>query len=124
MVIKNISDFRAVKATAFETRESVTRTAVYFSVMSSISRLHILKFISAGAKDTRTIANEIGCTYENCQKHLRKLMEIGLIVKKVGVGRETIRGRHPVFLYSLNDENHFDREISGIIKSGLGYSVV
>ena len=115
----NIDEFLAAKSRAAAVHDGLIPAETYFHTLASASRIHILHFIAAGAKDTRTIASEIGCTYENCQKHLKRLLHIGVIKKEVGVGRMTSKGAHPVFLYSLNDENHFDRTLSEHIREGL-----
>ena len=59
----------------------------YFSVFGNESRLKILKTIQKGAKDARTIANtlnkkwNIEVSVPNTKKHLKKLIEIGVVTK-------------------------------------------
>lgn len=121
MALVNVDNFLSAKSKAAAVHDSSLLPANYFSVLANASRIHILKICAAGAKDCHTISHEIGVSYVGGMKHLKKLMDIGLLKRTVGIGRETSKGVHPVYLYSLNDENHFDRTLSEHIREGLGY---
>jgi predicted transcriptional regulator len=120
-MVVNIDQFLTAKSNAVAVHDSFIPAENYFSVLANATRIHILKFIAAGAKDCHTISREVGLSYIGCQKHLKKLLEVGLIKKAVGIGRETSKGKHPAYLYSLNDENHFDRTLSEHIREGLNH---
>lgn len=117
----NLDNFLAAKSKAAAVHESSIPAQTYFQVLASATRIHILKFIAAGAKDCHSISVECQLSYVGCQKHLKKLLEVGLIKKVVGIGRETSKGKHPAYLYSLNDETHFDRTLSEHIREGLNH---
>ncbi len=73
----------------------------YLDVLSSSTRLKILKVIERRPKDVRQISYEIETSYENTKKHLDKLMSIGVVRKEAGLSRPTAKGVHPVWKYSL-----------------------
>jgi pSer/pThr/pTyr-binding forkhead associated (FHA) protein/DNA-binding HxlR family transcriptional regulator len=73
----------------------------YLDVLSSSTRLKILKSIERKPKDVREISSEIQTSYENTKKHLDKLLHIGVIRKEAGFGKPTAKGVHPVWKYSL-----------------------
>jgi len=73
----------------------------YLDVLSSSTRLKILKAIERKPRDVRQISAAIETSYENTKKHLDKLMGIGVVRKEVGLSRPTAKGVHPVWKYSL-----------------------
>jgi len=73
----------------------------YLDVLSSSTRLRILKCIESGPKDVRQISGEIETSYENTKKHLNKLMLAGVVKKEAGMSAPTSKGIHPVWKYSL-----------------------
>ena len=73
----------------------------YLDVLSSSTRLKILKVIERSPKDVRQISAAIETSYENTKKHLDKLMSIGVVRKEAGLSRPTAKGVHPVWKYSL-----------------------
>ena len=73
----------------------------YLDVLSSSTRLKILKVIERTPKDVRQISSEIETSYENTKKHLDKLLSIGVVRKEAGLSRPTSKGIHPVWKYSL-----------------------
>lgn len=73
----------------------------YLDVLSSSTRLKILKVIERTPKDVRQISSEIETSYENTKKHLDKLLSIGVVRKEAGLSRPTAKGIHPVWKYSL-----------------------
>jgi DNA-binding transcriptional ArsR family regulator len=73
----------------------------YLEVLSNPVRLKILKVIEREPKEIREIASRIDTSYANTKKHLDQLVHIGLVKKEAGFGRETIKGIHPVWKFSL-----------------------
>jgi len=73
----------------------------YLDVLSSSTRLKILKTIERSPKDIRQISAAIETSYENTKKHLDRLMKIGVVRKEAGLSRPTARGVRPVWKYSL-----------------------
>ncbi len=73
----------------------------YLDVLSSSTRLKILKVIERRPKDVRQISSAIETSYENTKKHLDKLLSIGVVRKEAGLSRPTAKGIHPVWKYSL-----------------------
>ncbi|KQC05198.1 MAG: hypothetical protein APR53_08360 [Methanoculleus sp. SDB] len=73
----------------------------YLDVLSSSTRLRILKSIEHRPKDVREISSDIRTSYENTKKHLDKLLRTGVVKKEAGMGAETSKGVHPVWKYSL-----------------------
>ncbi|PKL63529.1 MAG: hypothetical protein CVV31_00320 [Methanomicrobiales archaeon HGW-Methanomicrobiales-2] len=73
----------------------------YLDVLSSSTRLKILKVIERSPKDVRQISAAIETSYENTKKHLDKLLSIGVVKKEAGLSRPTAKGIHPVWKYSL-----------------------
>jgi len=73
----------------------------YLDVLSSSTRLKILKVIERRPKDVRQISSEIETSYENTKKHLDKLLSIGVVRKEAGLSRPTAKGVRPVWKYSL-----------------------
>ena len=57
----------------------------YLDVLSSSTRLKILKAIERKPRDVRQISAAIETSYENTKKHLDKLMGIGVVVLALGV---------------------------------------
>ena len=84
-----------------EDSDFVKELSEYLDVLSSSVRLKILKLIEKEPKDIRTISSDIKTSYENTKKHLDKLLNIGVVRKEIGLGRETVKGIHPVWKYSL-----------------------
>jgi hypothetical protein len=64
-------------------------------------RLKILKVIEREPKEISEIASKIETSYANTKKHMDQLVHIGLVRKEAGFGRETVKGIHPVWKYSL-----------------------
>lgn len=73
----------------------------YLDVLSSSTRLKILKVIERRPKEVRQISREIETSYENTKKHLDRLLSIGVVRKEAGLSRPTAKGVHPVWKYSL-----------------------
>ncbi len=84
-----------------EDADSLQELSEYLDVLSSTTRLKILKIIERKPKEIRRIASEIQSSYENTKKHMDKLLSIGVVRKEAGLSRETARGIHPVWKYSL-----------------------
>ena len=84
-----------------EDSDSLDELSEYLDVLSSSSRLRIMKFLEKKPRDARSISNEIETSYENTKKHLDKLLSIGVIKKEAGLGAPTSKGIHPVWEYSL-----------------------
>ena len=84
-----------------EDLDFIKELSEYLDVLSSSVRLKILKLIEKEPKDIRTISRDIKTSYENTKRHLDKLLKIGVIRKEIGLGRETVKGIHPVWKYSL-----------------------
>ena len=75
----------------------------YLEVLSNPVRLKILKLIEKEPKEISEIASRIDTSYANTKKHLDQLVVIGLVRKEAGFGRETAKGIHPVWKFSLVD---------------------
>ncbi|WP_321504962.1 FHA domain-containing protein [uncultured Methanoregula sp.] len=73
----------------------------YLEVLSNPSRLKILKVIEKEPKEISEIASRIDTSYANTKKHIDQLVHIGLVKKEAGFGRETAKGIHPVWKFSL-----------------------
>ena len=73
----------------------------YLDVLSNPVRLKILKVIEKEPKEISEIASRIETSYANTKKHLDQLVVIGLVKKEAGFGRETAKGIHPVWKFSL-----------------------
>jgi DNA-binding transcriptional ArsR family regulator len=73
----------------------------YLDVLSNPARLKILKIIEKEPKEISEIAARIDTSYANTKKHLDQLVVIGLVKKEAGFGRETAKGIHPVWKFSL-----------------------
>lgn len=84
-----------------EDPEFLVELSEYLEVLSSPTRLKILRAIEHHPMEIREIAADIGTSYENTKKHLNKLTAAGIIKKEAGLGRETARGVHPVWKFSL-----------------------
>ena len=84
-----------------EDSDSLEELSEYLDVLSSSSRLRILKYLENRPRDARSIANEIDTSYENTKKHLDKLLSIGVIKKEAGLSSATSKGIHPVWEYTL-----------------------
>jgi predicted transcriptional regulator len=84
-----------------EDPDFVEELSEYLDVLSSSARLKILKLIEKKPCDARTISHDIQTSYENTKKHLDKLLSIGVIKKEAGLGKQTSKGVHPVWEYSL-----------------------
>jgi len=73
----------------------------YLEVLSNPVRLKILKVVEREPKEISEIASKIETSYANTKKHMDQLVHIGLVRKEAGFGRETVKGIHPVWKYSL-----------------------
>ena len=73
----------------------------YLEVLSNPVRLKILKVIEKEPKEISEIASSIDTSYANTKKHIDQLVHIGLVRKEAGFGRETVKGIHPVWKFSL-----------------------
>ncbi|MEN6611493.1 MAG: FHA domain-containing protein [Methanoregulaceae archaeon] len=73
----------------------------YLEVLSNPVRLKILKVIEKNPKEISEIASRINTSYANTKKHIDQLVHIGLVKKEAGFGRETAKGIHPVWKFSL-----------------------
>jgi DNA-binding transcriptional ArsR family regulator len=73
----------------------------YLEVLSNPVRLKILKVIEREPREIREIAARIDTSYANTKKHMDQLVHIGLVKKEAGFGRETVKGIHPVWKFSL-----------------------
>lgn len=73
----------------------------YLEVLSNPVRLKILKVIEKEPKEISEIASRIDTSYANTKKHIDQLVVIGLVKKEAGYGRETVKGIHPVWKFSL-----------------------
>jgi DNA-binding transcriptional ArsR family regulator len=73
----------------------------YLEVLSNPVRLKILKIIEREPKEISEIASRIDTSYANTKKHIDQLVHIGLVRKEAGFGRETVKGIHPVWKFSL-----------------------
>lgn len=73
----------------------------YLEVLSNPVRLKILKVIEKEPKEITEIASRIDTSYANTKKHIDQLVRIGLVKKEAGFGRETVKGIHPVWKFSL-----------------------
>jgi DNA-binding transcriptional ArsR family regulator len=73
----------------------------YLEVLSNPIRLKILKVIEREPKEISEISARIETSYANTKKHIDQLVHIGLVKKEAGFGRETAKGIHPVWKFSL-----------------------
>lgn len=73
----------------------------YLEVLSNPIRLKILKVIEKEPREISEIASRIETSYANTKKHIDQLVAIGLVRKEAGFGRETVKGIHPVWKFSL-----------------------
>jgi DNA-binding transcriptional ArsR family regulator len=73
----------------------------YLEVLSNPVRLKILKVIEKEPREISEIASRIDTSYANTKKHIDQLVLIGLVRKEAGFGRETVKGIHPVWKFSL-----------------------
>ena len=73
----------------------------YLDVLSNPARLKILKVIEREPKEISEIASRINTSYANTKKHIDQLVHIGLVKKEAGFGRETAKGIHPVWKFSV-----------------------
>lgn len=73
----------------------------YLEVLSNPVRLKILKVIEKDPKEISEISSRIDTSYANTKKHIDQLVQIGLVRKEAGFGRETVKGIHPVWKFSL-----------------------
>jgi DNA-binding HxlR family transcriptional regulator len=73
----------------------------YLDVLSSPTRLRILKIIEHRPREAKEISRAVGTSYENTKKHLNRLLLAGLVKKEAGSSAETVTGVHPVWKYSL-----------------------
>jgi DNA-binding transcriptional ArsR family regulator len=73
----------------------------YLEVLSNPIRLKILKVIEREPKEISEISSRIETSYANTKKHIDQLVHIGLVKKEAGFGRETAKGIHPVWKFSL-----------------------
>jgi len=75
----------------------------YLEVLSNPTRLKILKVIEKDPREISEISSRIDTSYANTKKHIDQLVAIGLVKKEAGFGRETVKGIHPVWKFSLVD---------------------
>jgi DNA-binding transcriptional ArsR family regulator len=75
----------------------------YLEVLSNPTRLKILKVIEKEPREISEISSRIDTSYANTKKHIDQLVAIGLVKKEAGFGRETVKGIHPVWKFSLVD---------------------
>ena len=73
----------------------------YLEVLSNPIRLKILKVIEKEPKEITEISSRIDTSYANTKKHIDQLVHIGLVKKEAGFGRETVKGIHPVWKFSV-----------------------
>ncbi len=81
--------------------EFIEELSEYLEVLSNPVRLKILKVIEREPKEITEIASRINTSYANTKKHIDQLVHIGLVKKEAGFGRETVKGIHPVWKFSL-----------------------
>lgn len=81
--------------------EFLEELSEYLEVLSNPVRLRILKVIEREPKEITDIASRIDTSYANTKKHIDQLVRIGLVKKEAGFGRETVKGIHPVWKFSL-----------------------
>jgi Bacterial regulatory protein, arsR family. len=81
--------------------EFLHEIAEFMDALGHPQRLRILKAIETEPREIRQIAQETGMNYENTKKHLRRLMETGLIRREAGFSESPSRGMLPVWKYSL-----------------------
>jgi DNA-binding transcriptional ArsR family regulator len=81
--------------------EFLEELSEYLEVLSNPVRLKILKVIEREPKEITEIASKINTSYANTKKHIDQLVHIGLVQKEAGFGRETVKGIHPVWKFSL-----------------------
>ena len=81
--------------------EFIQELSEYLEVLSNPVRLKILKVIEREPKEITEIANRIDTSYANTKKHIDQLVHIGIVKKEAGFGRETVKGIHPVWKFSL-----------------------
>ena len=79
----------------------IDELSAYLDILSSGTRLRILKLLEKKPMDVTSISRETETSYENTKKHLDRLLSIGVIRKEAGIGRETSKGVHPVWEYSV-----------------------
>ena len=79
----------------------IDELSAYLDILSSSTRLRILKLLEKRPMDVTSISRETETSYENTKKHLDRLLSIGVIRKEAGIGRETSKGVHPVWEYSV-----------------------
>jgi DNA-binding transcriptional ArsR family regulator len=87
--------------TGAEDGDIIDELSAYLDILSSSTRLRILKLLEKRPMDVTSISRETETSYENTKKHLDRLLSIGVIRKEAGIGRETSKGVHPVWEYSL-----------------------
>jgi hypothetical protein len=73
----------------------------YLEVLGSDIRMKILKCIHTKPKDLKELSRTLETSPQNIQKHIEKLLMIGLIRIDYQLGEETARGRHTVKKYCL-----------------------
>jgi DNA-binding transcriptional ArsR family regulator len=81
----------------------LTELSEYLEVLSNPTRLKILKVIEKEPREISEISSRIDTSYANTKKHIDQLVAIGLVKKEAGFGRETVKGIHPVWKFSLVD---------------------
>jgi len=80
-------------------REFLEELSDYLDVLSNSTRLRILLLLEREAMDARTLSQRTEISYENCKKHLERLLDAGLVARVPGLGRETSKGVHPAWKY-------------------------
>lgn len=59
----------------------LTPIADYFRVLSEVSRLQVLCCLNSGAKNVTAIIEETGLGQANVSKHLKVLMQAGMVTR-------------------------------------------
>ena len=82
--------------------EFIQELSEYLEVLSNPVRLQDPQGDRTGAKgDKRNRLPHRHQAYANTKKHIDQLVRIGLVKKEAGFGRETVKGIHPVWKFSL-----------------------
>jgi DNA-binding transcriptional ArsR family regulator len=73
----------------------------YLEVLGSAQRMKILKYIHKESKDEKELSRKLETSIQNIEKHINKLLSIGLVRIEYNLGKETARGRRIVKKYCL-----------------------
>jgi DNA-binding transcriptional ArsR family regulator len=60
---------------------ALTPIANYFKVLSEVTRLQVLCYLKAGARNVTEIIEETGLGQANVSKHLKILMQAGMVTR-------------------------------------------